>query len=243
MHRLKRWIFPSGSVQNMRDLGGYACDGGMTKYGVILRSDQLHGMTEEEKLMLKQRGLTDVIDLRSEGERNDFVNDFAGDADVLVHTISLDYNKDAMQFSPSDFTNMGQMYCKMADANARQYTDMVRVAARAKGLCVVHCMAGKDRTGIICALILLALGVDEADVVANYQISETHNLRNKKLCAIFDGAPETLHYLSYSTPENMNLFIAHLGSNYGSAVDYLKQNGLTDDDLLALASRMVEPAE
>lgn len=236
---LKRWIWKSGRVLNMRDLGGYACEGGMTKYGVVLRSDQLCGLTADERAMLKSRGLTDIIDLRSEGERDTHKNDFVGDPDVAIHTITVGHTKDAMQFSPADYSCMGEMYIEMADANGRQYTDMVRAAAQAKGMVIVHCMAGKDRTGIVCALILLALGVCDADVVADYQISET-NQHHEDDERYLTANPEIPRYLMRSEPANMRMLIAHLNGKYGGALAYLKRHGLSGDDLALLKQRMVE---
>lgn len=236
---LKRWIWKSGRVLNMRDLGGYGCEGGMTKYGVVLRSDQLCGMTDDEKAMLKARGLTDVVDLRSEGERERYPNDFAGDPDVTIHTITVGHTVDAMQFSPADYKNMGEMYVEMVDANGRQYVDMVRAAAEAKGMVIVHCMAGKDRTGIVCALILKALGVCDADVVADYQISETHQ-HHEDDERFLTSNPDMPRYLMRSEPENMRILLRHFNEKYGGPLAYIRQNGFTDADMALLKQRMVE---
>ncbi len=236
----KRWIWKSGKVLNMRDLGGYGCEGGMTKYGVILCSDQLCGLSDDEKSMLKRRGLTDIIDLRSEGERANYPNDFANDPDVTIHTITVGHTVDAMQFDPMAYTSMGEMYLEMADANGSQYTDMVRAAASAKGMVIVHCMAGKDRTGIVCALILAALGVCDADVVADYQISETHQ-HHEDDERFLTANPNVPRYLMRSQPENMRMLLSHLQEKYGGPLAYLRQNGFTDADLAMLKARMVEP--
>ena len=243
MRKLKRWAFASGAVQNMRDLGGYVCDGGMTKYGVVLRSDQLHGLAQDEIELLKACGLTDVIDLRSEGERNQVVNDFLNDDQVTVHACETGHNVDAKQFDPTLFDNMGDMYLAMVDVNGNAYVDMVRIVARAKGMCIVHCMAGKDRTGIICSLILSALGVEEGDIVADYQISEVHNMRNVMLVKFISESPEHIRYLARSQSENMFKLLAHWNEKYGGALNYLKRHGFTDEDLNALKARMVTAIE
>ena len=242
--KMKRWVFESGSVANMRDLGGYACDGGMTKFNVVLRSDQLHGLSDEEQQWLKARGLTDIIDLRSDGECVALPNDFEGDADVTIHRVSGTPSKDVTQFSPFDFECMGQLYLKLVDANGAQYTDMVRAIVNAKGMTIVHCMAGKDRTGIICALLLMAVGVCESDVVADYQTSGTYNKLNKTIDRYMDRiGPDRPQYLMRSEPENMEMLIAHLSEKHGGAQAYLKANGLTEDELQKLRARFVGPVE
>lgn len=235
----RRWVWASGSVHNMRDLGGYACDGGVTRYGIVLRSDQLIGLTEDEKQMLIQRGLTDVIDLRSEGEQRQYPNDFLKAPGIRIHTIELDHNDDEFQFSPFDVSCMGEMYLLMADANAEHYARMLGVIAEAKGMTIVHCMAGKDRTGIVCALLLLLLGVDECDVVADYQISETH-LNRHIMGSFMSDNPNLPRHLTSSEPGNMWMLIKHFDEKYGGAERYLKMNGMTDAQIEKLRARMVE---
>ena len=235
---LRRWVWASGAVKNMRDIGGYVCDGGSTRYGVVLRSDQLCGLTKEEMDVLIGRGLTDVIDLRSDGERNMFPNDFTSHESVELHTVKLSHDADEFQFSPHDYSCMGEMYRMMLDANAHQYTRMLGVIADAKGLSIVHCMVGKDRTGIICALLLLLLGVNEYDVVADYQVSMTY-LHSHVMGTYMSDNPEMPQYLARSDPENMWMLINYLKEKYVSAENYLKIHGLHDRQFSKLRQRMV----
>ncbi len=235
---LRRWVWASKAVNNMRDLGGYACDGGVTRFGVVLRADQLVGLTGGEIQLLVERGLTDVIDLRSFGERKAFPNDYLNHSSVHLHTVTLDHENDEFQFSPRDFTCMGEMYLMMADANARQYADMLRVIADARGMSVVHCMAGKDRTGIVCALLLLLLGVSESDVVADYQVSMTY-LGQHIMGSYLSDNPDMPQYLAKSDPENMWMLIGHLHEKHGGPEAYLRANGITDADIARLRGRLV----
>ncbi|MDL2205949.1 tyrosine-protein phosphatase [Eubacteriales bacterium OttesenSCG-928-N13] len=236
---LRRWVWGSNAVLNMRDLGGYVCDGGTTRYGVVLRSDQLNGLDREEMDLLVERGLTDVIDLRSESERTRHPNDFEGHESVKMHTVVLNHNEDEFQFSPFDFSCMGEMYLMMADANASEYARMLRVIADAKGISVVHCMAGKDRTGIVCALLLLLLGVDKRDVVADYQVSMTY--LGEHLMGTFATDDVNMpQYMASSEPKNMWMLVDHLETVYGGAEAYLRKHGLRDEDIDKLRQKMIE---
>lgn len=237
-HPVRRWTWASKAVNNMRDLGGYLCDGGYTRYGVVLRSDQLVGLKKEEMELLVDRGLCEVIDLRSDGERAAFPNDFTGHPSVRIHTVVLNHNDDEFQFSPLDFSCMGEMYRMMVDENGAEYARMLRAIADSDGLSIVHCMAGKDRTGIVCGLLLLLLGVDECDVVADYQISETH-LTYHIMGSYATDNPDMPKYLMKSDPKNMRMLISHLNETYGGAELFLRKNGLDDQVISRLRARMV----
>lgn len=238
MRNLRRWILPSGAAHNLRDLGGYACEGGVTRFNVVLRSDQLFALNDADKRLLLDNGLTDVIDLRSDGERRAFPNSFLDDAQVNLHTVKLNHEMDEFQFSPNDFKNMGEMYIAMVDTNGREYTRMLKVIASAQGISIVHCMAGKDRTGIVCALLLLLLGVNRHDVVADYQITMTY-LGQHIMGTFMSDNPEMPQYLASSDPSNLWQLIEHLNAKYSGAEAYLKVHGLTEFEKEKLRQRIV----
>jgi len=237
---LRRWTLPSDSNANLRDLGGYLCNSGhngITKYGVLLRSDQIYNLTDADKQFLLNRQLTDIIDLRGSGERVDFPNSFAGHNAVAVHSFE-DGNEHAMYESVAKMKSMGDFYIWMLDAVANRCVKSLDIIANAQGMTIFHCFVGKDRTGLLAALLLLALGVDERDVIADYQVSATflqafsfQNLLNRP------GMPD---FVGKSAAENMAETIDYLNNKYGGAAAYLKQYGLKDETYERLCDRLIE---
>jgi len=237
---LRRWTLPSDSNSNLRDLGGYLCNGGhrgITKYGALLRSDQIYNLTDEDKQFLLSRNITDIIDLRGSGERESFPNAFEKHNAVTVHSFE-DGSEHAMYESVAKMKNMGEFYIWMIDAVASRCVKSLEIIANAQGMTIMHCLVGKDRTGLLAAVLLLALGVDERDVIADYQVSATfltafafQDLLNRP------GMPE---FVGLSSAENMAATIEYMNAEYGGALAYLKQHGLSDGTYTKLCAKLIE---
>lgn len=221
---LRRWTLASKANANLRDLGGYACEGGVTRYGVLLRADQIYNLSEEDKVFLLKRGLTDIIDLRGCDERRDFPNAFLEHESVRVHSFG-DVTMESFIQATKDMTSMGEIYVYMVEKLADNYLQAIDIISQTEGLTIFHCLVGKDRTGIVSALLLLLLGVDERDVIADYQVSETFlTAFSMPDLIVRPGIPS---YVALSGADNMRALIEHINSKYGGALEYLRANGFT----------------
>lgn len=141
-HPMRRWTFSGEKLANMRDLGGYACRGGITRYGAVLRSEQPCGLNEEEKAHLVERGMTDVIDLRSDEECAEFPNSFADHLSVTLHRFNL--KSDLGVIGTSGDESMGALYEETLDTRGAMLADILATVAASPGLVLIHCLAGKD---------------------------------------------------------------------------------------------------
>jgi protein-tyrosine phosphatase len=163
---------------NLRDLGGIAVDGGVVRPGFALRADDLALVTDDVARALVDDGVRAIIDLRSTDELGVTGRGPLGThSNVSYHHVPLlaDIGQatDATQTRPSgaemmDQTRFGRMYLRMYEGAAPQIVTALAIIAHAPGAVAFHCAAGQDRTGVLAASLLLALGADRDDIVADY---------------------------------------------------------------------------
>jgi protein-tyrosine phosphatase len=172
-------LVPFEAVRNFRDLGGYESRfGGAVRWGSVYRSAALHEMTVDDLRRFDQLGIVTVFDLRSALEFEEHPDPMpAINVPVLGRFMS--------QSEPPDFASMidhdegvafmSQMCMNMLDyGNLEIGTVLGSLADRGELPAVFHCTAGKDRTGIVAALLLEVLGVDRADVLDDFELTERY---------------------------------------------------------------------
>jgi protein tyrosine/serine phosphatase len=236
---------------NFRDLGGYPTqDGRRVVWRRIYRSDGLHQLTPSDVTRLRDElRLTDLIDLRSSAElRLDGRGPLEKQAMAFHHlplfdgdrpsTFSADMQKRMQEMSLAD------RYFGLAEMAQAAIADVVRAIAEAEGGAVYHCAAGKDRTGVISAILLSTLGVADELIVADYALSQ------QNLDAIIDRLnasagykemfehlpPDTLH----AEPETMIELLAKLRDRFGSVPGYLEEAGVGADVVERLRANVLE---
>ncbi|EME59138.1 protein-tyrosine-phosphatase [Rhodococcus ruber BKS 20-38] len=154
---------------NLRDLGGLPLtDGGRTAAGVLYRGDACY-TGDVARGLLADRPPATVVDLRSDAERGHRA--YTWPDGTRVHQLSL--HADA---APGGRTGLGlaELYGRVFDVAAPLFAGLVPVVARAAGPVLVHCTAGKDRTGLAVAVLLLAAGVEPQAVVDDYVATDTN---------------------------------------------------------------------
>jgi protein tyrosine/serine phosphatase len=175
-----RWIELDGAV-NVRQLGGLPTDdGGTTAAGVLIRSDNLQGLSDKDvRRLVDDHGVRTVLDLRTPSEvRSEGPGPLV--AERLRH-VNLDLiptwdeEQGTDRIVPHEQREHGDLshyYMTYLDEMPQSVVDALRVIADpASGSVVVHCAAGKDRTGVIVALALLVAGVQRAEIVADYALT------------------------------------------------------------------------
>lgn len=219
---------PLGGFENLRDLGGYACaDGKITAWEHIFRADTPKGLSEDDIQWLLERNVTTLIDLRSTEEAQKYPNQLKDHPEFRYHHCPLlggDITKEREEL-------VGVGYFETLDRRD-SVRDVMRLILAAPGGVLYHCMAGKDRTGMISMLLLTTAGVGRADVLADYQVSESYI---KEMADRLKAAwPEMHHFAGLSRMEYMMTCLKLLEEKYGSVDRYLRATGLTEDELTRL---------
>jgi len=246
---MKHWKhLPVPGLQNCRDLGGFACDGGMTRYGVFLRSEAPCTIGPAGAAFLREYGLTETFDLRGEPEIQWRPSALEG---VFAYR-KIPLSGGAETFDPKNLPQGTFSWDKVYIRRAKEHADWIRetvtACVEADGAVLYHCTTGKDRTGIITCCLLGAVGVSREDIAADYCLSQVY------LQEIFDGMrsgtltirEKPSHYEEYvfQTPFTVMLkFYDFFTEHYGGVREYLLHIGVTEETLRKLEEKFVEPKE
>jgi len=223
---------------NLRDLGGHPTrDGAKTRSRSLLRADDLVQLTDAGMQALADYGVRTVIDLRWPGEVAARPHPVAGHATVRYHNISLLTN-DEMQWGSLTGECTKEMWkCMVLEHTRPQLKEVLDVIADAPAEPLVfHCVAGKDRTGLIAALLLALADVEPDAIAADYaastsQLADAYLLRYTNL-----HRAEILEALR-RPEEGVHNMLAYL-VQYGGAAGYLRAIGLTDAKIARLRARL-----
>lgn len=241
MDCVKRVILPHAF--NVRDLGGFVTESGETvRWQKLYRADGLSALTDAEWQTLFEIGVRTVVDLRSLSE-TEMMPDRVPNGISWVHC--------PLQEEELDFQNLDEgAMASFRRSMAESYTDMAEKTPHllAKALCTVaegvrngavifHCTAGKDRTGVLAATILHLLGANDADILADYMVSELYNRNGlQKIAAVLPNYNDLLPLLS-SAPENMEPLLLYFHTH--DFVSLMAENGFGEAQLRALRAEML----
>ncbi|MET8120685.1 tyrosine-protein phosphatase [Micromonospora sp. NPDC005189] len=228
---------------NFRDVGGYlGHDDRSVRHGRLYRSDSLHRLTEQDRDAFAAIGIRTVIDLRrpTEVERDGRVPAYQGLTYRHIHPEHDDWAGTPHEEGASLARYLADRYADLAQTGTAGLAEAVGlIADSANAPVVVHCVAGKDRTGIVCALTLAVLGVDDADIVADYALSSEASARYSAWLATTVGVVNVPAPFLASPAEAMQIFLAELREGHGSVEAYLSHAGVTDEQLTALRDHLL----
>ncbi len=238
---------PVPGTYNFRDVGGYPVDGGSVRSGKLFRADALGRIGEAGKQTLRELGVRIVIDLRDDFEVNVLPDDLAG-LDVTVLRLPVFEGSGASQ------ATIGATLVDLYEKILLQHRDVVvralrEIADTGDEPVVVHCTAGKDRTGIVVALALLAVGVDRETVLDDYAATQA-NLAGEWLEGMLalvrshgvEVTPDLRVIMGGSPREALEAVLDLLDRDFGGARGYLLEAGLDEVELAKLRSVLVQPA-
>jgi protein-tyrosine phosphatase len=234
---------------NARDLGGYATqDGLQTRWGAVVRSDSLAALTPAGRAALADYGVRAIVDLRLPGEVDRHPNPFAepGDHGIAYTNVSF---IDPAAIDPAardDFTTLAEDYTRMLDRFRSAVADVMAAIVNAPdGGVLIHCAAGKDRTGLISALLLALVDVPLATIADDYALTAEY-LRPREEDWLANGPGDRAEreaLLARFTPsaEVMLEVLDNLTRRYGGVERYLTEAGVTPVDLDRLRDRLLAP--
>ena len=236
---------------NIRDLGGYATDDGRAvRWHTLYRADGLHRIPPGAAAAVEPLGWRTVVDLRTNGEVD--AGAFDGSALVGLEVVHLPMLRETWgipevtDIEPIEF--LSTHYLEMLDAGAPSIAAAFAILASAERLpAVFHCSAGKDRTGVLAALVLASLGVPDDVIAADYHLSAAAVeqlvawLKRTRPDLTEEMARQPPAFLS-CPPEAMLLFLDVLADRNGSVEGYLAGIGVDGDVLERLRELVLEPA-
>jgi protein tyrosine/serine phosphatase len=252
------WIELDGAV-NVRDLGGLPTDDGRrTAGGRLLRADNLQELSPSDVAKLvSDIGVTTVVDLRSSNElksegpapldavagvrhaHHPVLPELGSNTDMIAEALLTKANHDKSRY-PDD--PVCGHYLGYLEDRPDQIVAALRTIAHAEGAALVHCAAGKDRTGVVVALALTVAGVPPQAVVDDYAAS------GERADAILARLRRSRTYASdvNSKPaasqrvraETMAAFLEQMGSRYGGVARWLADHSFGAEDLRLLRAKL-----
>lgn len=232
---------------NFRDLGGYPTRGGMRlRWRHLFRSDALHGLTSEGvDRAVDELGIGAIIDLRSTGEVGADGRGKLRDRPPVYHHLPLFEGPLTVDPELVNRLTLAERYFLMAERAQVPIARVVSALAECSTPVVYHCTAGKDRTGLISALVLGLLGVPDEFIVADYAATQDNLdaiigrlMQSAGYRDVIDNLPaDTLH----AKPETMFSLLDQLRDRYGSFRGYANDIGLGNEVIHRLEGGLLEP--
>lgn len=234
---------------NFRDLGGYGvADGRTLRWGLLYRADGIHRIVGADLARVASLGIRTVLDLRTRGELDDHGRVSTESIDASYEHLPLldrvwdrgvvEAENDAVEF-------LAGRYLEMLELGASSIVSAFTTMCDAERLPLVfHCSAGKDRTGVLAAVLLSVLGVSDDDIASDYALSRA---AMRELAEwVRSERPESYETMSAQPPAfldapplAMQRFLAAARTRYGSLTDYVNTSGLSTEAVDALRASLL----
>lgn len=244
---------PLEGLNNARDLGGYsAACGRVTRYAQFVRCEVPRAVTQADIDYIIGMGITTSIDFRGDSEVERMPSLLAG-ANGIDYRRSPTFNAQVAFGSqkrknapPMDsFVRWGEKYIEMADGCKPWVKETLEMMAKSEGAVIYNCTTGKDRTGMISALLLGLAGVSEDDIIADYCVSEIY--LSKIYAELLEeyneryptGGAGLADPFFRTEPVNMAMLLLHLNERYGGIESYVTDCGVTQETVSNIRSRLI----
>jgi protein-tyrosine phosphatase len=234
---------------NVRDLGGHRTeDGGETRYDAVVRADSIRQLTDAGWAAAVDYGVRTIVDLRMDVELE---ADPSAELPVDVVHVPIFQDDDEEAFTEVEAAATAaldyaaatrEVYLVFLERFRDNVAGAIAAVARApEGTVVVHCMGGKDRTGLVTALLLRVAGVDNDQIATDYALSE-ERLEPRHAAWLEEAGTEAererIRRIAATPAESMVGVLVELERRYGSVEAYLRAGGLTDEDLRLARDRL-----
>jgi protein tyrosine/serine phosphatase len=237
---------------NARDTGGLSAADGSLKPGALVRSDVLNGLTPDGVAALTEHGVRTVIDVRGPHEAADDWARYPIKGDGTVGYLNKPFRL-GLDGAASDQIEAVYQAAETREEINRADLDFHRhgitaivsaIADAPPGGVLVHCHAGKDRTGMVIAVALAAVGVSDEDIAADYALTELvlEPLIADWLDFMSQDSVERARLSRIAVPSHAAMIdtMAYLHERYGGAERYLRDGGMTTEQLERLRARLVD---
>ena len=243
----ERWLQLSGAL-NFRDLGGYAnVEGRVTRWGRLFRSDALHAVTSDDLVTLGALGIVTIIDLRTQSEIA-YTGRGALDGSSIA-LIETDVAPAYVVGSPSSASvNDGalhEVYWRYLTSGSANFVRALEELGCPEAYpAVVSCFFGKDRTGLLVALVLACIGIEHDAIIYDYALSASRMddiVERLRTNPVYDETLDRTPAWRLAAPSSaMATFLTRLDEDYGGAHSWALRAGLTSIQLENLRTALLE---
>ena len=222
-------------IDNMRELGGYSNkDGKVIKYDFLVRSNLPKSLSENNINDLLNKKITTIIDLRNDEE--------------IAKKPGVFYNNNLFSYHHVKIKGDGRLpdspemvydsYVEMLEGK-EEIGKVFNIIANADGGILFYCNAGKDRTGVVSALILKLLGVNDKDIVVDYIAS---GIYLKEILEEFANSTQIKDIKSIITPNSNTMFrlLSYIEKKYDTIENYLYSCGVTEEELKCIKQKVLK---
>lgn len=239
---------------NFRDLGGLAVLGGKVRLEVVFRSDDICLVpTSWASDVVAANNVTSVVDLRSDSEVRVTGRGPLGELPVGYHHYPLGGDvvvEGAVSIGTPEA--LSEWYADLIEESAPMIVSVLAGIVEERGATVIHCSAGKDRTGVVAASLLAVLGASDKDIAADYartgdvldgvigRLAAAHGIspRDSRISAFLNQEPRPPVLTADASV--MADTLALVATRHGSLGQFIRDSGLNADQEEALRARLVE---
>lgn len=234
---------PFEGITNFRDLGGYRTASGQSvRWGLVFRADALFGLSERDLDLYADLGMRAVFDLRHDTEGNERPNPFPSFHIEMVGSESQPLAETLATLKTEEGENfLYHLYSGLVEQSAPKIGQLLTALAKDGGLpAVFHCHAGKDRTGLVAAVLLEALGVERDAILDDYELTARYRLRNDQEATFqrlreYGMSPEAAAGVLTTPRWAMRKTLEELDRKYNGIDAYLTgPAGMDGDELVSL---------
>lgn len=216
---------------NTRELGGYQTeDGELTRCGMLLRSDAQRRLNKRDIAFLLERKITTIIDMRDKKAVERAPSLFAGMAAFCYYNVPVEEGSGV----PESVDAVPAGYMKIAGA-ANIHQVFWHIAHAPDGV-LFHCAAGKDRTGVVSAILLLLAKVREEEIIKDYMLTKQYN--RKRFALVRKNYPDLDINTVIPQEKNMVRFLQLFREKYGSVEHYLCSVGILPEEIRMLKTKL-----
>lgn len=229
---------------NCRELGGMPLAGGKTfRSGIFIRCGSPEWLNDKQVQEVKDYGIKNVIDLRAPEEIKEGGNPFRSDPDVKFYNVPLfNGNPNDTKDASLEFIRthtLGDYYVIIAEEMGDKLAQIMRTLVNSEGITMFHCAHGKDRTGVVAALLYLICGASREDIINNYQVSYVY--LKDFLDPMIRKLPDDMKHILRSDAGNMVTFLDYIDSKWnGDVSKLLMANGLKQEEIEAIKAKCIE---
>jgi protein-tyrosine phosphatase len=240
---MKRFLTIPG-LYNIRDLGGLPSDvESNTAYGRFFRSDSPHTIDKTGIAQLLDQGIRTVIDLRYADECVRSPNPLSTLSDVSYYNIPLMVNG-AIEHNAEDLTHLGAFYRYLLHNSQPAFAQVFNTMATQSGATLFHCQVGKDRTGVVAAILLSLAGTSTNHIIEDYVVTSQYIA--PLLPELRSHRPERINAEQYerlldARAEFMLEFLNEIVTHHGNAHNYLLRIGVSERHIELLRQAITNP--